>query len=196
MRDLGYFISSSILDAFSIGLPQKRKRHLLMGVRNADFDIAQSFNQKEYSTFVLSDYLSGLEDEPDKIGGLFRSPARMNPINKQRATYLFKNDVYDLPNELRPVCHSEKDHSYVSMYGRMRWDQPAQTITSGFGSMGQGRFIHPLRKRTITPHEAARIQGFPDFFNFGIATKRSALQDMHWERRSTENCRVPYCILN
>ncbi len=178
LRDLGYSISSSILDAFSIGLPQKRKRHLLLGVRNADFDIAQSFNQKKYSTSVLSDYLSGLEDEPDKIEGPFHSPARMNSINKQRATYLFKNDVYDLPNELRPMCHSGKDHSYVSMYGRMRWDRPAQTITSGFGSMGQGRFIHPLRQRTITPHEAARIQGFPDFFDFRKVTKRTALQDM------------------
>jgi DNA (cytosine-5)-methyltransferase 1 len=49
----------------------------------------------------------------------------------------------------------------------MRWDEPAQTITSGYGSPGQGRYVHPRRRRTLTPHEAARIQFFPDSFNFG-----------------------------
>ena len=66
------------------------------------------------------------------------------------------------------------------MYGRIKPDEPAQTITTGFGSMGQGRFVHPTRERLITPHEAARIQGFPDFFSFarrdGEAITRTALQ--------------------
>ena len=44
--------------------------------------------------------------------------------------------------------------------------------------MGQGRHIHPLRRRTITPHEAARIQGIPDFVSFSAITKRTALQKM------------------
>lgn len=74
---------------------------------------------------------------------------------------------YDLPDYLRPDCHRLKQHSYKSVYGRLRWDQPAQTITTGFTSMGQGRYVHPARARTITPHEAARLQGFPDYFRFG-----------------------------
>jgi DNA (cytosine-5)-methyltransferase 1 len=53
------------------------------------------------------------------------------------------------------------------MYGRLRWDEPAQTITTGFGSMGQGRYVHPRAARTLTPHEAARIQSIPDFVDFG-----------------------------
>ena len=64
------------------------------------------------------------------------------------------------------------------MYGRLRWDQPAQTITTGFGSMGQGRYVHPARRRTITPHEAARLQTFPDTFDFGDVTSRKALAKM------------------
>lgn len=52
------------------------------------------------------------------------------------------------------------------MYGRLRWDAPAQTITTGFGSMGQGRFVHPEQRRTITPHEAARLQGSPISWTF------------------------------
>jgi DNA (cytosine-5)-methyltransferase 1 len=57
------------------------------------------------------------------------------------------------------------------MYGRLYWDIPAQTITTGFTSMGQGRYVHPSHPRTITPHEAARLQGFPDFFDFTVEGK-------------------------
>ena len=88
--------------------------------------------------------------------------------------WLLENDAYDLPNRLRPPCH-QGDHSYVSMYGRLKWGEPAQTITSGFGSLGQGRFMHPSIPRTLTPHEAARLQGFPDYFTFDSAVNRTQL---------------------
>jgi DNA (cytosine-5)-methyltransferase 1 len=88
--------------------------------------------------------------------------------------WLIDNDEHDLPNRLRPACH-QGEHSYVSMYGRLKWNEPAQTITSGFGSLGQGRFMHPSHCRTITPHEAARIQGFPDYFTFDSAVTRTEL---------------------
>lgn len=177
LHELGYAVSSLIVDASSIGLPQRRKRHLLLAVHEVEFDVGECFGPRSHGSVTLADYLSGLEDEPDEMSGLYHTPARMSTNNRERVAYLFDNDLYDLPNELRPPCH-KKPHSYVSMYGRMRWDQPAQTITSGFGSMGQGRFIHPLRERTITPHEAARIQGFPDFYDFSVVKKRTALQEM------------------
>jgi Site-specific DNA methylase len=56
--------------------------------------------------------------------------------------------------------------------------EPAPTITTGFLSPGQGRYIHPTRKRTITIHEAARIQFFPDFFDFTTAPNRESLKQM------------------
>jgi DNA (cytosine-5)-methyltransferase 1 len=61
------------------------------------------------------------------------------------------------------------------MYGRLQWDEPAQTITSGFGSPGQGRYLHPKKLRTLTPHEAARIQFFPDWFDFSLFRHRKYL---------------------
>ena len=48
----------------------------------------------------------------------------------------------------------------------MYWDKPAPTITTGFLTPGRGRFIHPIQPRVLTPHEAARVQGFPDWFDF------------------------------
>jgi DNA mismatch endonuclease (patch repair protein) len=75
---------------------------------------------------------------------------------------------------MRPKCHRDKEHSYISMYGRLSWDDPAQTITTGFGSMGQGRFVHPALPRTITPHEAARLQTLPDFYDLDTTKARGA----------------------
>ena len=71
-----------------------------------------------------------------------------------------------------------KAHGYKSVYGRMYWDRPSQTITTGFTCMGQGRFVHPKRKRTLTPHEAARLQFIPDFFRFDEDLPRAALSEM------------------
>src|SRR6185312_3602501 len=89
--------------------------------------------------------------------------------------FLFEHGLYDLPNNQRPECHRDGNHSYRSVYGRLRWTEPAQTITTGFGSMGQGRYVHPQRRRTLTPHEAARLQTFPDWFDFGKETRRGVL---------------------
>jgi DNA (cytosine-5)-methyltransferase 1 len=61
------------------------------------------------------------------------------------------------------------------MYGRLDFARPAQTITTGFGSPGQGRYLHPSELRTLTPHEAARIQFFPDWFDFSPLEHRNAL---------------------
>jgi DNA (cytosine-5)-methyltransferase 1 len=97
--------------------------------------------------------------------------------NKRRIEHLFKKNIHDLPDSMRPDCHRLKEHSYKSVYGRLRWDTPSQTITTGFGSMGQGRYVHPSLPRTITPHEAARLQFVPDFFRFNVE-ERTALAEM------------------
>lgn len=59
----------------------------------------------------------------------------------------------------------------------MKPDQPAPTLTTGFMSPGRGRFIHPSERRMLTPREAARLQGFPNWFDFvkGGQTNRSDL---------------------
>ena len=88
--------------------------------------------------------------------------ARTSPVNQKRITWLFDNAAYDLPNRLRPECHWG-EHSYAAMYGRLRWALPAQTITTGFGSMEQGRYVHPSQHRTLTPHEAVATPDVPRF---------------------------------
>lgn len=178
LERLGYRVSTFMTDASCFGLPQRRKRHILVAVNGPRTEL-QAVPPFHNGTLVpLSCFLTGLEDEPKQHQGLFYTPSRMTDRNRERVAYLFKNRAYDLPNSLRPPCHRDNDHSYRSMYGRLHWDQPAQTITTGFGSMGQGRFVHPTRRRMITPHEAARVQGFPDFFDFSATKKRTVLQEM------------------
>jgi DNA (cytosine-5)-methyltransferase 1 len=108
-------------------------------------------------------------------GGLIDQVAAPAADSRARMEYLFAHDAYELPDALRPACHRDKPHTYRSIYGRLRWDRPAQTITRGFYSMCMGRYVHPERARTLTAHEAARLQFFPDSFDFGPVTSRTAL---------------------
>lgn len=170
----GYKVSSQIVDLRRVGVPQRRHRFLLIATRIAGLDPCA----------ILSHLEKAMPDHPDRTvrwaiedlssmhgDSTYDSPSKTSARNAERISLLFDKNLYDLPNKSRPKCHSEKDHSYVSMYGRLRWAGPAQTITTGFGSMGQGRYVHPKCRRTITPHEAARLQTFPDWFKFGERTR-------------------------
>lgn len=174
--DKSYHIQELIIDFEELGIAQTRKRHIMVGTRyKIGFDLSvrlcEGCNSK-----TLRDVIGNLSPSSED-SSMFSTASRMNAVNAERAAYLYENDEYDLPNHLRPKCHQGK-HSYKSMYGRLSWDKPAQTITGGFGSMGQGRFLHPQEKRVITPHEAARIQGLPDWLDYSTIQKRGQLHQM------------------
>src|SRR5262244_3824755 len=95
---------------------------------------------------------------------VFDQTGTPTPVNRERIEYLFAHKLYELPDDMRPDYHRLKAHSYKSVCGGTYPDTPAQTITSGFLSMEQGRYVVPSQRRTITPHEAARLQFIPDFF--------------------------------
>ncbi len=170
LEDQGFEVSSRRLDLHRLGVPQRRVRHLLVATKGAAFSWELAEASGRTVEWAIDDLL-GVQSEM-----VFDTPSRPSTENAARIRWLFDNDAFDLPNLLRPTCH-QGEHSYVSMYGRLGWDQPAQTITSGYGSMGQGRFVHPLMPRTLTPHEAARIQFMPDFVRFPAAG-RTALATM------------------
>lgn len=179
LEQMDYTVVQFFVKASNIGIPQKRKRHILLAVKDLKFSQDCLIKLFESSTEPpLSDFIDDLLDECKDKDGIFYTPSRMSTENIKRVNYLFDSDLYDLPDSERPTCHRTKKHKYRAVYGRLNWYKPAPTITGGFGSMGQGRFVHPLRKRVITAHEAARIQGFPDFFDFTLAPTRSALYEM------------------
>ena len=108
---------------------------------------------------------------------MFYHTPNATPVNQRRMDYLIDNDIHDLPNSERPPCQ-QGDHTYPAVYGRMHWDLPSPTLTTGFGCNGRGRFTHPLEARVLTPHEAARVQTFPDFFDLTLIDKRTDLHDL------------------
>lgn len=172
LEGLGYKVAGAVIDVAKLGLPQRRRRYVLIASRidNVDpeailRDVTGEKHTKRDVRWAIGDLLGvGTSKEIDK-------PSAMSEENQRRVDILFDRDLYDLPDAERPPCHSRGGHSYKSVYGRISWNKPAQTITTGFTSMGQGRYIHPAEHRTLTPHEAARLQTFPDWFKWPITTR-------------------------
>jgi DNA (cytosine-5)-methyltransferase 1 len=165
LHRMGFSVKSGVLDASLVGVPQTRRRHFLVASRAGEVDLGRMTEPHLCPCRPLSWSLQDLLDVPEHA--VLDVPFKLSSENQARIAYLFDNGLYDLPDSQRPDCHRLKPHKYKAMYGRLRWDLPAPTITSGFGSPGQGRYVHPLKRRTLTPHEAARAQFFPDFFTFG-----------------------------
>ena len=169
----GYVVNEDIVRADLLGWPQTRERYFMTAVRQeavrADLPPIRARESKSV--------LWAISDLMDLNGA--REPFDTAPVpsaeNRSRIDWLFEHDKYNLDNAERPDCHKDGT-TYTAVYGRMFGDRPAPTITTGIGTPGQGRFIHPLRRRLITPHEAARIQGFPDGYAFmdkeGKATRK------------------------
>jgi DNA (cytosine-5)-methyltransferase 1 len=177
LRNAGYAVSTAVLNTTDLGGAQTRKRHFLVATngpsghiplaRVADLLRQPPMNLREViGDLEAAEHRSFMDDEPV-----------LSPENRSRIDYLFDHGLYDLPDHIRPDCH-KNGHTYPSVYGRLSWEKPSQTITTGFTSPGRGRYIHPGQRRVITAREAARIQGFPDTYDFsvnGASPSRQAL---------------------
>ena len=161
----GWMVSEDIANAVALGLPQTRKRHILIASKTRRPDIASALEAFARPPRDLRWVIGDLNDiEPESP---MDTGAQLSEENRRRIDHLFDTGEYDLQNEFRPESH-RYGHTYPSIYGRLRWEKPSGTITTGFGTPGRGRYIHPEKRRTLTQHEAARIQGFPDTFEFAL----------------------------
>jgi DNA (cytosine-5)-methyltransferase 1 len=147
-----------------MGWPQTRQRFFMIGRRSKAplpiKEVQQALEEQARSVMWAIGDLANLPLD-DRLHIL----AELSEENRRRIDFLFDNNEYNLPATERPECHQEGT-TYNAVYGRMYADRPAPTLTTGFLTPGRGRYIHPELRRTLTPHEAARIQGFPDTYNF------------------------------
>lgn len=170
LRSCGYAVTEGVLAADAMGWPQSRRRHFLVA-RRCD-------GPPDLEPLPLSAVRDTLAVDAARpvmwaIGGgqrLSHDPEmhtvpEFTEVTRERITWLFDNEAHDLCLSERPECH-QAGTSYGSVYGRMRADSPAPTITTGFMTPGRGRFVHPTERRTLTSAEAARVQGFPDDYLF------------------------------
>lgn len=178
--NLGYRVNEGLVDLNVLGVPQRRQRHVLVACAPHSKSLAVNdvINAHQVDDRVSRTVGWAIDDLEAQSGAApFDRASVPSSENRSRIDWLHDRDEYDLPNPLRPPCH-QGSHSYKSMYGRLHSDRPAQTITSGYGSMGQGRYVHPRLRRTLTPHEAARLQLIPDFFDFSSVRSRGACAQM------------------
>lgn len=171
----GYIVAEDIVRADKLGWPQTRERYFMTAVR----EDVMCTGLPDIETREPKSVLWAIADlmELSETREPFDTAPVPNAENRRRIDWLFENDEYNLDNAERPDCH-KAGTTYTAVYGRMFKDRPAPTITTGIGTPGQGRFIHPLLSRLITPHEAARIQGFPDGYGFVDCDSKATRKDL------------------
>jgi DNA (cytosine-5)-methyltransferase 1 len=174
LETLGYAIDVGAVDLIEIGVAQRRRRLVILAsLKPHQPDIQRILGEYALPSKSIAWAIKDLECVV--ADSLANTPSTPSKDNRKRIDHLFDNEVEDLPDSLRPPCHQHGNHSYKSVYGKLSWNEPSQTITSGFYSMCMGRYVHPSQRRTLTAREAARLQFFPDYFSFEIAGSRTAI---------------------
>jgi DNA (cytosine-5)-methyltransferase 1 len=168
-----------IIDAVNYGVPQFRKRLILLASRD---DIALSVPETTHvsskrakklgkaSWKTVKEAFQGIEKlrsgQKSRTDPLHQA-RKHTKLNLERLKFIPKNggSRHSLPKHLQLVCH-EGETGYNDVYGRMDFRQPANTLTTGCTNFARGRYAHPTADRAITPREAARLQTFPDQYQF------------------------------
>jgi DNA (cytosine-5)-methyltransferase 1 len=171
LEKLGYQVSQPIpIDAADYNVPQRRKRCVLLAVLNAEVpDLPKPVTPDgkritvKHAIGDLCSLKSGEKDPND----LLHHASEHLPIALERLKYIPKNggSRFSLPENLVLECH--KTHSgHGDVYGRMKWEDVAPTLTTGCTDLTRGRFAHPEDDRAITLREAAILQSFPRHYKF------------------------------
>jgi DNA (cytosine-5)-methyltransferase 1 len=171
---LDYELVGHFYVAADYGVAQSRERFVLVGLQRSENG---RFRVPSPTTPVWPTVGESIGDLPEPPADYTPHPdypnhqaARVTAINIERFSHVPQGGGWqDIPWDLRLACHKTVDvkrGGWPDVYGRLRWDGQCPTITGGFDSFTRGRYGHPLRDRPLTPREAARLQGFPDDFEF------------------------------
>ncbi|CAK3751193.1 Type II methylase M.HgiDII [Vibrio crassostreae] len=170
LRELGYNVSAQKVYCPDYGMPQERKRHVLLASRHDLVVLIPATHDK--STYVtVRDAISQLPrlqaGKQNRKDPLHRC-ASLSEVNMQRMKASKQGGTWmDWPEELRAPCHRKSSGStYKSVYARMSYDQPSPTMTTQCFGYGNGRFGHPTQNRAISLREAAIFQTFPLGYQF------------------------------
>lgn len=172
MTDAGYSLQQKKMTASEYGVPQDRKRVIIIGELTEGGNTLFKFPEPlDGNKPTVRDAISDLMDKNETDVPNHKAD-KLSDINLKRIRAISEGQGRDsLPEELQLPCHKKHEgHRHLDTYGRMAWDQPSPTITARFDSFSRGRFGHPVLDRTITLREGARLQTFPDDFEF-VGTK-------------------------
>lgn len=172
LEELGYSHVTQVLDAADYGVPQRRKRLILLASRVHEPSVAPPLRTR----VTVRNALSGLEEPLDSPDPVHAIPERRSQSVRDLIALIPKDggSRTDLPELKQLECH-KRSNGFRDVYGRMSWDTVAPTITSGCHNPSKGRFLHPAVDRTITLREAALLQGFPRDYKFDPAHGKEAI---------------------
>jgi len=181
LDDLEYVVRWSVLQVADFGVPQSRRRLVLLAGKRFAIELPKPTHSRLGGNGLerwktLRDALPALPKpvtltEAMRNGGPghydWHVVRTLSETNQARLAHTRPGKGRSqLPVELRPDCHKGSDEGYNNVYGRMSWEQVPVTITGGCTTLSKGRFGHPDEDRTLSVREAAYIQTFPDDYCF------------------------------
>lgn len=180
-----YDVRAEVLNAADFGAAQVRKRAIIIGVRSdtkhpghptasaaARTTVRQAFADVRPFAGELALPSRRVPFRQQWIPGPFTGPElhitrRWSDLSLSRFRAItYGGGRHDLPDELSMNCWRKNTNSASDVMGRLEWDKPSVTIRTEFYKPEKGRFLHPTQHRAITHWEAARLQGFPDDFQW------------------------------
>jgi DNA (cytosine-5)-methyltransferase 1 len=185
---LGYAVEGEVLNAADYGVPQRRRRAIVIGSRvgapvwprRTHFPRGEAQGHgKAWRTF--REAVSGLPRTPSGENRHSARSPRPTSLERYRAIPNEGEGRFELAArrpDITPACWLRKKSGSTDVFGRLWWDRPAYTIRTEFHKPEKGRYLHPVEDRPITVREAARCMSFPDSFVFppGQATTAVAKQ--------------------
>lgn len=166
LRD--YHVWYSIVECSEYGIPQSRKRLVLMASQFGPIALPKRRPSRPATVEKAIGHMPALRaGEFDSCDALHHA-CHLSPLNVKRIRASQPGGTWrEWPKLLLANCHrKDSGETYPSVYGRMEWDRPGPTITTQCFGYGNGRFGHPEQDRAITLREAAMLQTFPRTYRF------------------------------
>lgn len=168
LKRLGYSVWYDVVDSSKYGVPQSRKRMVLLASLHGDVEMIKPTHDSPQTVRQAIGHLRPLEAGEATSGDKLHMSAKLSEKNLQRIRISKPGGTWrDWPEYLIADCHrADSGQTYPGVYARMEWDKPAPTMTTQCFGFGNGRFGHPEQDRAISLREAAILQSFPRDYAF------------------------------
>ncbi|HEV2757378.1 MAG TPA: DNA cytosine methyltransferase [Actinomycetota bacterium] len=182
LRSSGFDLVSGVIDCRAYGVPQRRRRLVLMASRLGPISLPPPTHGSGDGLLPVSTVWEWIGDLPPIAAGEKHGTvpnhiaSALTDINLRRiAATPSGGSRTEWPPELWLACHATHE-GHPDVYGRMRADAPAPVLTTKCTSISNGRFGHPFQNRPISVREAACLQTFPRDFVFDGGIKSTTRQ--------------------
>jgi len=170
LKKANYNVFYKVVNCADYGIPQKRNRLILLASKLGEISLLkETHTVKEYVTVKDAIYhLPKIEAGETDIKDPLHRSRNLSPLNRKRIILTPEGGGWENWNEdIKLECHKRKSgKTFRNVYGRMKWNDVAPTLTTLCTGYGNGRYGHPSQNRAISLREAAILQSFPIGYAF------------------------------